>query len=147
MRALVLVVALAVAGVMARGNVEAGKQKAAQVCAACHGPEGNKPSDPTQPILAGQYYDYLVRAITDYKNGRRNNPIMKGFAAQLPSRTSKTWRRGSQPEVQPARAAQGLDPKGVGTLFPIKGRIWSAIPADERKDRKTRSPAPLQKRV
>jgi len=25
----------------------------------------------------------LVRAITDYKNGRRNNPIMKGFAAQL----------------------------------------------------------------
>lgn len=84
MRALVLVVALAVAGVaQARGNVEAGKQKAAQVCAACHGPEGNKPSDPTQPILAGQYYDYLVRAITDYKNGRRNNPIMKGFAAQL----------------------------------------------------------------
>src|SRR5688500_20253816 len=84
MRALVLVVALAVAGVaQARGNVEAGKQKAAQVCAACHGPEGNKPSDPTQPILAGQHYDYLVRALADYKSGRRNNPIMKGFASQL----------------------------------------------------------------
>ena len=67
----------------ARGNSESGKQKAAQVCAACHGPEGNKPSDPTQPILAGQHYDYLVRALTDYKIGRRNNPIMKGFAAQL----------------------------------------------------------------
>lgn len=67
----------------AKGNAESGKQKAAQVCAACHGPEGNKPSDPTQPILAGQYYDYLVRALTDYKIGRRNNPIMKGFAAQL----------------------------------------------------------------
>ena len=52
-------------------------------CAACHGPEGNKPTDPTQPILAGQYYDYLVRALKDYKLGRRNNPIMKGFAAQL----------------------------------------------------------------
>ena len=84
MKLLVLVLALALAGVAhARGNAESGKQKAAQVCAACHGPEGNKPSDPTQPILAGQYYDYLVRAITDYKNGRRNNPIMKGFAAQL----------------------------------------------------------------
>jgi cytochrome c553 len=84
MRFLVLVVALTLAGVaQARGNAEAGKQKAAQVCAACHGPEGNKPSDPTQPILAGQYYDYLVRAITDYKSGRRNNPIMKGFAGQL----------------------------------------------------------------
>lgn len=69
--------------VHAKGNTEAGKAKAAQVCAACHGPDGNKPSDPTQPILAGQYYDYLVRALTDYKIGRRNNPIMKGFAGQL----------------------------------------------------------------
>ena len=67
----------------AAGNAASGKQKAAQVCAACHGAEGNKPSDPTQPILAGQHYDYLVRALTDYKIGRRNNPIMKGFASQL----------------------------------------------------------------
>ena len=67
----------------AAGNLERGKQKAAQVCAACHGEQGNKPLDATQPILAGQYYDYLVRALTDYKISRRNNPIMKGFAAQL----------------------------------------------------------------
>jgi cytochrome c553 len=67
----------------AAGNAESGKSKAAQVCAACHGPDGNKPSAPDQPILAGQHYDYLVRALTDYKIGRRNNPIMKGFAAQL----------------------------------------------------------------
>ena len=69
--------------VYAKGNAAAGKEKAAQVCAACHGPDGNKPSAPDQPILAGQYYDYLVRALTDYKIGRRNNPIMKGFAGQL----------------------------------------------------------------
>lgn len=69
--------------VLAMGNAENGKAKAAQVCAACHGADGNKPSDPTQPILAGQHYDYLVRALTDYKIGRRTNPIMKGFAAQL----------------------------------------------------------------
>jgi len=69
--------------VQARGNAESGKAKAAQVCAACHGPDGNKPSAPDQPVLAGQYYDYLVRALSDYKAGHRNNPIMKGFAAQL----------------------------------------------------------------
>jgi len=79
----VLVAAVFSVPVHARGNAEAGKAKAAQVCAACHGPDGNKPSDPAQPILAGQYYDYLVRALTDYKIGRRNNPIMKGFAGQL----------------------------------------------------------------
>jgi cytochrome c553 len=67
----------------AAGNPESGKAKAAQVCAACHGPDGNKPSAADQPILAGQHYDYLVRALTDYKIGRRTNPIMKGFAGQL----------------------------------------------------------------
>ena len=85
MKALSLVVAALVLSIpaYAKGDAEAGKAQAAQVCAACHGPEGNKPTDPTQPILAGQYYDYLVRALKDYKLGRRNNPIMKGFAAQL----------------------------------------------------------------
>jgi cytochrome c553 len=67
----------------AAGNAEAGKQKAGQVCAACHGPDGNKPSAPDQPIIAGQFYDYLVQALTDYKTGKRTNAIMKGFAGQL----------------------------------------------------------------
>ena len=60
-----------------------GKTKAAQACAACHGADGAKPSAPDQPILAGQHYDYLVRALNDYRTGARTNPIMKGFAAQL----------------------------------------------------------------
>jgi cytochrome c553 len=83
-RALVLVLALACAGgAQASGKAEAGKAKAAQVCAACHGPEGNKPAAPENPILAGQHQDYLVKALHDYKSGKRNNPIMKGFAASL----------------------------------------------------------------
>jgi cytochrome c553 len=87
MRLALVVLGLALAGAAhAKGNAESGKAKAAQVCAACHGADGNKPSDPAQPILAGQYYDYLVRALTDYKTGKRNNPIMKGFAGQLSSK-------------------------------------------------------------
>ena len=70
-------------GAIAAGKPEAGKAKAAQVCAACHGADGAKPSAPDQPILAGQYYDYLVKALPDYKSGKRNNPIMKGFVANL----------------------------------------------------------------
>ena len=84
MRLLLIVLALAVADTaQARGNEASGKKKAEQVCAACHGPDGNKPSAPDQPVLAGQYYDYLVRALSDYKSGHRNNGIMKGFAGQL----------------------------------------------------------------
>ena len=83
-RVLILMLASALAGsAAAKGNAENGKTKAAQVCAACHGPDGNKPSAPDQPILAGQHYDYLVRALNDYRTGARTNPIMKGFAAQL----------------------------------------------------------------
>jgi len=67
----------------AKGNPENGKAKAAQVCAACHGADGAKPSAPDQPILAGQHYDYMVQALNDYKSGKRNNAIMKGFAATL----------------------------------------------------------------
>lgn len=84
MRLALLLLALAVAGAaQARGNAQKGKALAAQTCAACHGADGNKPIAPDQPILAGQYADYLQRALMDYKIGKRTNPIMKGFAAQL----------------------------------------------------------------
>ena len=42
-----------------------------------------KPVAPENPIIAGQYPGYLVKALTDYKSGKRANPIMKGFADQL----------------------------------------------------------------
>ena len=83
MRIALCLLALAVAGTAQAADPKAGQAKAAQICAACHGPDGNKPSDPTQPILAGQHYDYLVRALTDYKSGKRGNAIMKGFAGAL----------------------------------------------------------------
>ena len=82
--ALLAVLALMLAGTaQAKGNAENGKAKAAQVCAACHGADGAKPTAPDQPILAGQYPDYLVKALSDYKSGKRANPIMKAFAGQL----------------------------------------------------------------
>ena len=63
------------------GNAKAGEEKSAS-CAACHGPKGIS-DNPTFPILANQHRDYLVQALNDYKNGGRNNAIMKGFAAGL----------------------------------------------------------------
>ncbi len=83
-RLLLAVLALLLAATaQAGGNAAAGKAKAAQVCAACHGPEGNKPAAPENPILAGQHPDYLAKALRDYRAGKRSNPIMKGFAASL----------------------------------------------------------------
>ena len=81
--ALVIFGAAVAFNAQASGDAAKGQKKAAEVCAACHGPDGAKPSAPDQPVLAGQYYDYLVQALSDYKNGRRTNPIMKGFAGGL----------------------------------------------------------------
>lgn len=74
----------------ARGNAERGKQKAEQVCAACHavGGDWNKPLQPEYPRIAGQHYDYLVTALIAYKQGDksligRKNAIMAGQVANL----------------------------------------------------------------
>ena len=65
------------------GNIALGKVKADQACAACHGADGVKSIDGSYPILAGQYEDFLVRALSDYKSGARKNAIMAGMAAPL----------------------------------------------------------------
>jgi cytochrome c553 len=61
----------------------AGQAKADAVCAACHGKDGNTPVDPSYPKLAGQYSDFLVRALSDYKRGARKNAIMAGQVQAL----------------------------------------------------------------
>ena len=76
--------ALALCGsAYAGGNAANGKAISAKVCAACHGLEGAKPIAPENPILAGQYSDYIVKALSDYKSGKRANPVMKAFADPL----------------------------------------------------------------
>lgn len=65
----------------ASGDAAAGKNKT-QVCAACHGADGNSTA-PEFPRLAGQNADYLQKALERYKNKTRNNAIMNGFAANL----------------------------------------------------------------
>ena len=63
------------------GDATAGQAKAA-VCGACHGMDGNS-SDAQYPKLAGQNEQYIVRQLTDFKAGKRQNPIMMGMAAPL----------------------------------------------------------------
>lgn len=67
--------------VMAAGNASAGKSKA-MMCAACHGADGNSPSD-MFPKLAGQGEAYLVKQLIEFKSGVRSNAIMAPMAAGL----------------------------------------------------------------
>jgi cytochrome c553 len=56
--------------------------QAASLCTSCHGQDGVAIA-PMYPSLAGQHEDYIERALQEYQKGGRNNPIMKGFAANL----------------------------------------------------------------
>ena len=76
------VLAAAAVPALAKGDLDAGKTKSL-ACQACHGADGNAEIDPQYPRLAGQYRDYLARALHEYRSGKRTNPIMAGFAGPL----------------------------------------------------------------
>ena len=54
----------------------------AQVCIACHGPNGNS-QNPDYPILAGQSWRYLYIQLKDFKEARRTDALMSPIAASL----------------------------------------------------------------
>ena len=85
-------------------DVAAGKAKATEICAACHGADGNSTSADF-PKLGGQHPDFLAKALRDYKSGQRKNAIMAGFAQALSKQDIENLAAyyGSQPAVVSAR--------------------------------------------
>src|SRR6185295_16578194 len=60
----------------ADGNAASGKQIfEGHGCNACHGPQ--------PPILAGQYKDYIIQALREYKKNERKGSPMNAMAAPL----------------------------------------------------------------
>ena len=85
MRRLVFLLAAVSACILnahAAGDPAAGKTKAAAVCRVCHGLDGIAKL-PDAPNLAGQQEIYLVRSLTAYKTGERQNPQMSVVAPTL----------------------------------------------------------------
>jgi len=66
----------------AKPDLAKGQAISTQVCAACHTADGSRGS-PANPIIAGQHPEYLVKQLQEFKSGKRNNAIMKGFATTL----------------------------------------------------------------
>jgi len=65
----------------AAGDIAAGKGKSV-VCAACHGADGNSPSD-MFPKIAGQHESYTAKQLADFKSGARKNATMAPMVAAL----------------------------------------------------------------
>ncbi len=66
---------------LAAGDATAGKAKSAP-CAACHGADGNS-VNPEWPNLAGQFPEYILKQLQDFKSGARKNSLMSPQAVSL----------------------------------------------------------------
>jgi len=66
----------------AKPDLARGQEISTQVCGACHAADGSR-GIPTNPILQGQFPEYLVKQLTEFKSGKRDNAIMKGMATTL----------------------------------------------------------------
>ncbi len=66
----------------AKPDLAKGAATFGQVCVACHAADGNS-TIAENPKLAQQHPEYLVKQLQEFKSGKRDNAIMKGFASAL----------------------------------------------------------------
>src|SRR5581483_4122292 len=140
-RAIGLAAALLVAGAaLAQDKPPAA---AAQVCAACHGADGNSVA-PANPKIAGQLPEYLQKQLSDFKaqDGKkpvRESAIMNGMVANLSDadmkglagQGQKLWRGGDVAHGIPAcSGCHGPAGAGIPAQFPrLSGQFAEYIAA------------------
>jgi len=66
----------------AKPDLAQGEARFSAVCVACHGAGGNS-GIPTNPKLAQQHPEYIIKQLQEFKAGKRQSPVMQGFASQL----------------------------------------------------------------
>ena len=70
------------AGKAAAGDAAAGRQKAMQVCAVCHGPNGVAVA-PRRPTSPASPRGYLGRQLRAFRSGKRQHEVMAVIAKSL----------------------------------------------------------------
>jgi len=124
-----------------------GQAIATQVCAACHGADGNS-AQPANPALAGQHAAYTAKQLANFKpqDGKpaeRPSAIMAGMAANLSAddmRNLGAYFESQKPKPRAARDANlvklgqaiyrgGIAAKGVAACTACHGPAGAGIPA------------------
>jgi cytochrome c553 len=99
---------------VAKPDLVKGEASYTAVCAACHGADGNS-AIAVNPTLAQQHPEYLVKQLQEFKSGKRNNAVMKGFAtALLTDEDMKQHRLLGGVQASQGRFRQGQGPGGPG---------------------------------
>lgn len=105
----------------AAADAEAGKRKA-ELCAACHGPDGNSPSA-IFPSLAAQPPLYVYYQLLQFRNMQRKDESMSAIAAKMSDTDMKDI--AAYYEAQPAKAPdKALEPAQIETGKAIAARNY-----------------------
>lgn len=133
LRALAFGVLFIVVGSAAAQNAASGQRIAGQVCAACHGPDGNSVA-PTNPKVAGQFAEYLHKQLADYKpqagkKPARENPIMTPIASGLSEEDMKSVAAYYASQKLNPAAAQDKDLAALGQKIWRGGVAANSVPA------------------
>ena len=74
--------AVAAENAPAKPDLAKGEAISTNVCAACHVADNTRGA-PANPLLKGQHPEYLAKQLHDFKQDKRKNAVMKGFASAL----------------------------------------------------------------
>ncbi len=127
---LLLIAALASPLAAQAGDAAKAISLAGNLCAACHGEDGNS-AIPNFPKLAGQQAVYLLRELKDYKSGRRQNEVMGPLVSGLTDEDLANLAAfyASQKPAPGTVTEPSLLP--VGKTLYLKGNAASDIPSCE----------------
>jgi len=142
-----LIATAASAQAPAKPDLGKAQQTASQVCAACHGADGNSTLVPN-PVLAGQHAEYIYKQLANFKAqggkpAERPNAVMAGMVASLSEddmRGLAVFFETQKPHSRAARDAQlaklgqaiyrgGILSKGVAACTACHGPNGAGVPA------------------
>ena len=115
--------------IKADGDPSAGQAKS-QICAACHGLDGNSLM-PQNPVLAGQVPGYIAQQLAQFKSGVRKNAIMAGMTQVLSEQDMQDLDAWFSSQTAPPRtvSADDLELANAGEKLYRGGDSEMSVPA------------------
>lgn len=112
----------------AQNDMERGRKIATEVCAACHGADGNS-ATAVNPNIAGQHADYITLQLAHFKSGVRANPVMQGMSAPLSPEDMRAVGLYFSRQKPKGLAAKDIDLVKTGQALWRGGDAASGVPA------------------
>ncbi len=102
-----------------------------QLCATCHGPDGNgtTPPNPDFPKLAGSQPEYLSKQLKDFKSGKRKNEIMNAMVAALTPEDIQAISNYYSTQKAVPGTVKAPDRLPAGQKMHLDGNVESGVPS------------------